>query len=140
MDDPLEDMMLEMRRHSLAMDESANMMRDGLKLAVTGIEMVNNRFHLLDLEGWSSCARICPSTTPTSRASIAVEAADVHLARAGHLPLAHGIDGDTPREAHHVEAAAFASAARLVASAMENPQTEAHQSEAQSEAQAQSEA
>ena len=56
MDDPLEDMMLEMRRHSLAMDESANvtMMRDGLKLAVTGIEMVNNRFHLLDLEGWSS--------------------------------------------------------------------------------------
>ena len=56
MDDPLEDMMLEMRRHSLAMDESANvtMMRDGLKLALTGIEMVNNRFHLLDLEGWSS--------------------------------------------------------------------------------------
>ena len=56
MHDSMEDMMLEMRRHSLAMDESANvtMMRDGLKLAVTGVEMINNRFGLLDLEGWSS--------------------------------------------------------------------------------------
>jgi hypothetical protein len=56
MDDRLDDMMLEMRRHTLAMDEQANvnMMRDGMRLLVTGIEMVNNRFGLLDLEGWSS--------------------------------------------------------------------------------------
>ena len=55
MDDRLEDMMLEMRRHTLAMDEHANvnMMRDGMRLLVTGIEMVNNRIGLLDLEGWS---------------------------------------------------------------------------------------
>ena len=56
MEDRLDDMMLEMRRHTLAMDETANvtMMRDGMRLLVTGIEMVNNRFGLLDLEGWSS--------------------------------------------------------------------------------------
>lgn len=56
MDDRLEDMMLEMRRHTLAMDEMANvnMMRDGMRLLVTGIEMVNTRYRILDLEGWSS--------------------------------------------------------------------------------------
>lgn len=56
MDDRLEDMMLEMRRHTLAMDERANvnMMRDGMKIMVTGIEMMNNRLGLLDLDGWSS--------------------------------------------------------------------------------------
>ena len=55
MDDRLEDMMLEMRRHTLAMDERANvnMMRDGLRIMVTGIEMMNTRWKLLDLEGWS---------------------------------------------------------------------------------------
>ena len=55
-DDRLEDLMLEMRRHTLAMDERANvnMMRDGMRLMITGIEMVNNRIGLLDLEGWSS--------------------------------------------------------------------------------------
>ncbi|RPF82030.1 MAG: hypothetical protein CBC65_001465 [Rhodothermaceae bacterium TMED105] len=54
--DRTEDMMLEMRRITLAMDEQSNvnMMRDGLRVAVTGIEMVNNRIGLLDLEGWSS--------------------------------------------------------------------------------------
>jgi hypothetical protein len=53
--DRTEDMMLEMRRITLAMDEQSNvnMMRDGLRIAVTGIEMANNRIGLLDLEGWS---------------------------------------------------------------------------------------
>jgi len=56
MDDRLEDMMLEMRRLSLSLDESANveMMRDGLKLAVSGLEMMSMRFGVLDLEGWST--------------------------------------------------------------------------------------
>ena len=54
--DRLEDMTLELRRIVLAMDErsNVNMMRDGLRMLVTGIEMVSNRFHILDLEGWSS--------------------------------------------------------------------------------------
>lgn len=56
MDDRLEDMMLEVRRHSMAEDEKKNVgiMRDGLRLAVSGIELVNNRFGVLDLDGWSS--------------------------------------------------------------------------------------
>ena len=56
MEDPLEDMMLEIRRHTLALDEKSNvtMMRDGLKLLITGIELVNSRMGLLDLDGWSS--------------------------------------------------------------------------------------
>lgn len=56
MDDRIEDLMLEARRHTLAMDEmsNVNMMRDGLRLAVTAIEMINNRIGLLDLDGWST--------------------------------------------------------------------------------------
>lgn len=56
MEDRLEDMTLEMRRLVLAMDErsNVNMMRDGLRMLVTGIEMVSNRIGILDLEGWSS--------------------------------------------------------------------------------------
>ena len=56
MDDDLDDMTLELRRHILAMDErsNVNMMRDGMRLLVTGIEMVNKRIGLLDLEGWSN--------------------------------------------------------------------------------------
>ena len=56
MDDRADDMLLELRRHTLAMDETANvnMMRDALRLFCTGVEMVNNRIGLLDLEGWSS--------------------------------------------------------------------------------------
>ena len=56
MDDRLDDMTLELRKHVLNMDERANMgmMRDGLKLLVTGVEMVSNRLGILDLEGWSS--------------------------------------------------------------------------------------
>lgn len=59
MEDSVSDMMLEMRRLTLAMDETSNvnMMRDGMRLLVTGIEMVNNRIGLLDLDGWS--AEVC---------------------------------------------------------------------------------
>lgn len=55
-DDSLEDMTLEMRRHVLIEDERANvsMMRDGLRMLVTGIEVVNKRFRVLDLDGWSA--------------------------------------------------------------------------------------
>ena len=55
-EDRTEDMLLELRKHALAMDETANcaMMRDGLRMAVTGLELVNNRIGLLDLDGWSS--------------------------------------------------------------------------------------
>ena len=54
--DKLEDMTLEIRRHTLHMDEMANVqtMRDGLRFVCTGVEMLNNRIGLLDLEGWSS--------------------------------------------------------------------------------------
>lgn len=56
MSDAYDDMNLEMRRLTLALDEqnNVNMMRDGLKLAITGIELLNNKLGLLDLEGWSS--------------------------------------------------------------------------------------
>lgn len=59
MADSLDEMTLEMRRQSLAMDEKSNvgMMRDGLRMLVTGVELLNNRFKLLDLEGWS--AEVC---------------------------------------------------------------------------------
>jgi hypothetical protein len=56
MDDRIEDLMLEMRRHTLAIDErsNVNMMRDGMRLMITGIEMLNSRLGLLDLDGWST--------------------------------------------------------------------------------------
>ena len=56
MEDRTEDMMMEMRRITLAMDEvsNVNMMRDGMRLTLTGIEMINKRIGLLDLDGWSS--------------------------------------------------------------------------------------
>ena len=59
MEDKLEDMLLEMRRHTLAQDEKQNvtMMRDGMRLLITGIEMVNNKMGFLDLDGWS--AEVC---------------------------------------------------------------------------------
>ena len=56
MSDSLQDMMLEIRRHSMAEEERKNvaMMKDGLKLIISGVELVNNRLGLLDLDGWSS--------------------------------------------------------------------------------------
>lgn len=55
-DDRVEDLTLEIRRHTLHLDELSNVqtMRDGLRLVCTGFEMVNNKFGFLDLEGWSS--------------------------------------------------------------------------------------
>jgi hypothetical protein len=63
LDDSRADLELEVRRHTLAMDEAANvnMMRDGMRLTVTGIEMINNRIGLMDLEGWSS--EVCRDMT-----------------------------------------------------------------------------
>jgi hypothetical protein len=54
MDDKLDDMLFELRRHTLALDEQSNvhMMHDYLRLAVLGIERLNCKFGLLDLEGW----------------------------------------------------------------------------------------
>jgi hypothetical protein len=54
-DDSLDDLTLELRRHVLALDErsNVNMMRDGLRMLCTGLEMVSTRYGLLDLEGWS---------------------------------------------------------------------------------------
>ena len=54
-DDSLEEMTLELRRHLIALEErnNVNMLRDGLKMLCTGIEMVSTRYGLLDLEGWS---------------------------------------------------------------------------------------
>lgn len=55
-EDKLEDMTLEIKRHTLHIDEVANVqtMRDGLRFLCTGIEMLNNRIGLLDLDGWST--------------------------------------------------------------------------------------
>ena len=62
MDDRLEDMTLELRRHVLALDEKNNvgMMKNGLKLCLTAIEMFSTKFGVLDLDGWSSqaCAEL----------------------------------------------------------------------------------
>lgn len=58
MDDSLDEMTHELRHHLLVLDERENvgMMKNGLKMALTGIEIVNTRFNLLDLEGWSAQA------------------------------------------------------------------------------------
>lgn len=55
-DDRLEDMQYEVRRHMLHIEEcnNMNMMRDGMRMICTGIEMVNGRMHLLELNGWAS--------------------------------------------------------------------------------------
>ena len=54
--DRIEDLTFEVRRHTLHMDELSNigMMKDGLRIMCTGIEMLNNRIGLLDLDGWST--------------------------------------------------------------------------------------
>ncbi len=62
-DDRLEDMQYEMRRHMLHIEEvnNMNMMRDGMRMICTGIEMVNGRMKLLELNGWA--AEICADMT-----------------------------------------------------------------------------
>ena len=56
MADRLDEMQLQMRRASIALEEETNvsMMKNMLRLAVTGCETVCQRFGILDLEGWSS--------------------------------------------------------------------------------------
>jgi hypothetical protein len=56
LDDCLEDMLLEIRKQTLVQDEKSNvnMMRDGMRLLITGMEMVNSKIGLLDLDGWST--------------------------------------------------------------------------------------
>jgi hypothetical protein len=56
LDDRLDDMQFEVRRHLLHAEEqsSISMLRDGLRLATSGIEMGSARFGILDLEGWSN--------------------------------------------------------------------------------------
>lgn len=55
MDDRMEDMLLELQRHTLLLHEREGIatLRDGLQIAVVGIENLNKRMGLLDLEGWS---------------------------------------------------------------------------------------
>ena len=55
-DDSLEDMTYEIRRHMLHIEESNNIatMRDGMRMICTGVEMLNGRMHILDLDGWAT--------------------------------------------------------------------------------------
>jgi len=55
-EDNLADMQFEMRRHTLHLEEmnNVNFMRDSMRLLCTGIEMANNRYHLLELNGWAN--------------------------------------------------------------------------------------
>lgn len=56
LDDSLDDMQYEIRRHMLHLEETNNikMMRDGMQMICTGIEMLNGRMQLLELNGWAS--------------------------------------------------------------------------------------
>ena len=58
MEDNVDEMALELKRVLISVDEKSNvsMMKNGLRLVFTGIEVVNSRLNLLDLEGWSSIA------------------------------------------------------------------------------------
>lgn len=57
--DPLEDITFELKRHLAHLDEesSIGMMRDFMRVACTGMEMGATRLGVLDLEGWS--AEVC---------------------------------------------------------------------------------
>lgn len=57
--DRLDDMQFEVRRHMLHIDEmnNINMMRDGMRLLCSGFEMVNGRLGILELDGWG--AEVC---------------------------------------------------------------------------------
>ena len=59
LNDSLEDMQFEVRRHMLSVQEAnnLNMMRDGMRMICTGIEMLNSKFNILELNGWS--ATVC---------------------------------------------------------------------------------
>lgn len=59
MDDRVEDMQFEVKRHLMHVEEmnTVTMMRDGMRMACTMVEMFNNRVGVLDMRGWS--AEIC---------------------------------------------------------------------------------
>lgn len=56
MEDDFDEMSFELKRIMLILDENNNiaMMRNGLQIACTGIEMLSKRFKILDLDGWSA--------------------------------------------------------------------------------------
>jgi hypothetical protein len=56
MHDRYSDMLLELRRHLMLEEEQSNvdMLKDGLKMLVTGVEVLSKKFQVLDLDGWSS--------------------------------------------------------------------------------------
>lgn len=68
MDDDIDDMSFELKRITLHIDETNNIgvMRNGLQLACTGIEMFSKRFKVLDLDGWS--AEVCRDMSKHDRA------------------------------------------------------------------------
>jgi hypothetical protein len=59
LNDRLDDMQFEVRRHMLHIDEmnNINMMRDGMRLLCSGFEMVNTKMGILELDGWA--AEVC---------------------------------------------------------------------------------
>jgi len=67
MEDDIEDISFELKRLTLQVDEVNNvaMMRNGLQLACTGIEMMSKRYNILDLDGWSS--EVCRDMTRYER-------------------------------------------------------------------------
>ena len=56
LNDRLDDMQFEVRRHMLHLDEmnNINMMRDGMRLMCSGFEMINGKLRFLELDGWAS--------------------------------------------------------------------------------------
>lgn len=56
LDDSLDDMNYEVRRHMLHIEEQNNLvtMRDGMRMICTGVEMLNGRMKILDLDGWTT--------------------------------------------------------------------------------------
>lgn len=55
MNDPLDDMRMEARKLNSNIEEAqmVNMMRDFMKLGLTGLELFNSRVRLLELDGWA---------------------------------------------------------------------------------------
>lgn len=56
LNDRLDDMQFEVKRHMLHIDEmtNINMMRDGMRLLCSGFEMINTKVGVLELNGWSN--------------------------------------------------------------------------------------
>ena len=67
MDDDIDSISFELKRLMLHVDEINNIsvMRNGLQLACTGLEMFSKKFKVLDLEGWS--AEVCSDMSKYDR-------------------------------------------------------------------------